>query len=468
MRKLIAICLSAVFLLASTASAISIPDEQKLGKEFMEMVEDQGMILHDPAADSLINTVGAHILSTVPSQPFHFDFNLINDDTFNAFASPAANIFVHRGLFATLDTVDELAGILAHEIAHAVSRHVSQSIDRSKLVGIGTLAGMLAGVLLGAAGGGEAASAITVGSMAAGQSTMLAFTRENETEADQKAILFLDRTGYDPQGLLSGLNKMRSADTFGMDAIPDYFKTHPGTGNRIAHIAGILADHKDPPDKPKPPATYDFQMVKYRIIGLYGDPEKYLPSLQGRLSRHPDDPAVNYGMGLLMAKLRHMDQAETYLQKALASRIFDPLILLELGHLNIEKGNYDKALDILQGLKSDPVLGNLATYYSAVAQIETGDLDGAEQGLTRVLDTDPKGIPRANFHMAHIMARKSNDPMSHYYLGLYHAQTRDLKNAVIHLKRAVETLADEKRKKEAQKELDRVQMKIKKARQGVS
>lgn len=455
-----------VFLSVSTASAISIPDEQKLGKEFMKMIQDQGLILHDPVINHLINTVGNHILRGVPPQPFHYDFYLINDDSFNAFASPSANIFIHRGLFASLDTIDEFAGIMAHEISHAVSRHVSQSIDRSKIVSIGSMAGMLAGILLGAGGGGDAASAVTIGSMAAGQSSMLAFTRENETEADQKGVLFLDRTGYDVHGLLSSLQKMRAADYFGMDGIPDYFKTHPGTGNRIVNLAGILADHKDPPDKPKPPETFDFQMVKYRTIGLYGDPDKYLSTLESRLARHPDDAAINYGLGLLYSRLRRTDQAEIRLQKALSIRLFDPMILLELGRLNIDKGNNEKAISVLSGIKDDKILGTLTTYYMAVAQIETGDLPSAETGLTQVLERQPEAFPRAYFHMAHIMSRQSNQPMSHYYLGVYHARTRDFKNAVYHLNRAVETLTDPAYKEKAEKELEKLRGKNKKPRQG--
>jgi len=302
--------------------------------------------------------------------------------------------------------------------------------------------------------------------MAAGQSSMLAYTRENETEADQKGQIFLDHTGYDPQGLLSSLQKMRAADYFGMDGIPDYFKTHPGTGNRIVNLAAILADHKDPPDKPQRPKTFDFQMVKYRVIGLYGDPAKYMDTLKGRLARDPDDAAINYGIGLLYSRLRQLDLAETHLQKALSARLFDPMILLSIGRLNIDKGNFEKALTVLSGIKDDKVLGNLATYYAAIAQIETGDLPSAEKELKKVLDEEPDSFPKAYFHMAHIMSRTSNAPMSHYYLGVYHAKTRDVKNAVYHLSRAIETIEDPAYKEKAQKELDSLKGKDKKPRQG--
>ena len=404
------------------------------------------------------------MLRFYPPQPFHFDFNLINDDSFNAFASPASNLFVHRGLIATLESMDEFAGVMAHEVAHAASRHVSQSIDRSKMVAIGSLAGMLAGVLLGAAGGGgDVGSALSIGSMAAGQSSMLAFTRENETEADQKAVLFLDKTGYAPEGLLSGLNKIRETDYQGIEGVPDYFKTHPGTGTRIAHLAGILADHKDPANKPAPPENYDYQMVKYRLIGLYGDPDVYLAKVKHKLDEDPDNPALNYGIGLLYGRTHRIDLGITHLHKTLAKEIFNPMVLLELGRLHINNDSHEEALSVLEGITQDKIIGDLATYYSAIAQIEIGKLAAARANLTKVLDRNKKGgFARANYHLANIMSQQQNAPMSHYYLGIYYSERRDFKNAFRHLNRAIETLEDQKIKEDAQTRLDKLRDKAKK------
>ena len=198
--RILALAVAFVLLFPPHGSAISIPDEKKLAEKFMEKIHSRRIILKDPVANHMVTTIGTNILAALPPQPFNYAFYIINDDRFNAFASPAANIFFNRGLICSLSSIDELAGIMGHEIAHSVSRHVSQSIDRAKLVNIGTLAGMLAGAIVGSTGGGsEAARALSVGSMAAGQSTMLSFTRDNETEADQKALLFLKRPVTHPK-----------------------------------------------------------------------------------------------------------------------------------------------------------------------------------------------------------------------------------------------------------------------------
>ncbi len=444
-----------VFLFPDAGFAISIPDELKLGKEYLQLIKDKGVILHDPVAQKMIDIVGNAIVKPLPPQPFHFDFYMINDDSFNAFATPAANIFVHRGLIASLDTMDELAGILAHEIGHAVGRHVSQSIDRSKIVGTGSLAGMLAGILVGAASGSsEAGQALTIGSMAAGQSAMLTYTRENETEADQKAVLFLEKTGYSPDGILESLLKIRQTDYQGIENIPDYFKTHPGTTARVSHLSGILADYKPPADKPLPPENFDYNMVKYRVIGLYGDLDTYIPKIELALQNNPDNVAFHYGLGLLYGRATRMNEGIEQLNKALAKNPFEPMILLELGRLYIRNTEYNRAITILDSMADDPLLEDWAVFNRSIAQIHTGNLPAAQKGLEHVLSTDKPGFEKANYHMAEIMSRESKQALSNYYLGVYYARIHDEQNAARQLERALDTLDDEKMREKAENELE--------------
>ena len=111
-----------------------------------------------------MNKIGNRILSVLPQQPFNYHFYVIKEDVYNAFATPAGHIFVYTGLLDAMDEEEELAGILGHEIAHVYCRHISQKIERSKKIGIATLAGIAAGILLGVGGAGEAANAVTMGS----------------------------------------------------------------------------------------------------------------------------------------------------------------------------------------------------------------------------------------------------------------------------------------------------------------
>nr|WP_320193381.1 M48 family metalloprotease [uncultured Desulfobacter sp.] len=454
-KQAVSLILSIVLLFPATTFAISIPDELKLGKEYLQLIKDKGVILHDPVAQKMIEIVGNAIVKQLPPQPFHFDFFMINDDSFNAFATPAANIFVHRGLITSLDNIDELAGILAHEIGHAVGRHVSQSIDRSKIVATGSLAGMIAGILIGAAAGSsEAGQALTYGSMAAGQSAMLTYTRENETEADQKAVLFLEKTGYSPKGILDSLLKIRQTDYQGVENIPDYFKTHPGTAARVSHLSAILTDYTPPADKPSPPENFDYNMVKYRVIGLYANPDAYIPKIEIALHNDPDNVAFHYGLGLLYGRVTRINEGIEQLNKALAKDPFDPMILLELGRLYIRNTEYSRAITILDSMADAPLLGDWAIFNRSVAQIQNGNLPAAQKGLEHVLDNGKPGFEKANYHMAEIMSRQSEKALSNYYLGVYYARIHDEQNAARQLERALDTLDDEKMREKAQNELE--------------
>src|SRR3989339_59579 len=438
--------LTAIFLfisfLSNTCLAISIPDEKELGKKFIEQVNKSRMLLHDPIANHMVNAVGRHLLSFLPPQAFDYSFYIVDDDVFNAFASPGANIFAYRGLITSLDSIDELAGIIGHEIAHAASRHVSESIDRSKYISIGSLAGVLAGILVGSKSGGDAAGTLIKGSLALGQTAMLAFTRENETEADEKGIMFLKESCYSPEGLLSGLMKIRESDYRGVENIPDYVKTHPGTGTRIAHVETILSGYE--PSKEKLACREDlrFEMVKYRLIGLYGALEPSYAELTNLLEKDPDNAALHYGIGLIYDRKFRKTEALSHLKRALSINIFDPMILLELGRIYQENGEQEKALDVLKAVESDPVMGVMARFHEGAAHLELKNLKQAESLFNFVIEKAPLAYPAAYYNLANIMSIRNKPDLSHYYLGLFYFETGNIKTAMVHLTKALETLSD--------------------------
>ncbi|MBW2654506.1 MAG: M48 family metalloprotease [Deltaproteobacteria bacterium] len=443
----------------NSSFAISIPEEKKVAKKFMKMVQEKQMILNDPIASHMITQVGNHILSFLPPQPFDYSFYIVDDDVFNAFASPAANIFAYRGLITALDSIDELAGIIAHEIAHAASRHVSESIDRAKFINIGSLAGMLAGAIIGSQSGGDAGAAIITGTMAVGQTAMLAFTRENETEADEKGIMFLKKSCFAPEGLLSGLMKIREADYRGVEGIPDYVKTHPGTGNRIAHVETILAGYTPLKNKAECEENFKFNMVKYRLLGLYADIEPTFNLLTTKLEGNPsgaDAAAIHYGMGLIYARKFMKEKALSHLKKALSINIFDPMILLEMGRIYLQNGEPQKALNVLKGIESDPIMGLGVKFHQAGAHLELRNLKKAKNLLNTIINTSPSLYPRAYFNLANIMSLEKNPSLSHYYLGVYYSEINNNKIAIAHLNKALDKLKDKTKIEKAKKLLDQL------------
>ena len=257
------------FFLPKVALSITVAEEEELSREFMKIIQKNYKFVEDPVIVNYVNKVGKKIVSVLSPQPFTYRFYIIKDDVYNAFATPAGHIFIYSGLMAAMDNEEELAGILGHEIAHVLCRHISQKIDRSKKISIATLAGIAAGIFLGAEGAGEVGNAVIVGSMAAGQSMTLAYSRKDERQADQIGLKYLTKAGYSGDGLLTMLSKIRSKHWFGTEQIPTYLATHPAPEERLAYIATWLEkNRKKPPPKT---ASSEFKRVRTRLIALYSD-----------------------------------------------------------------------------------------------------------------------------------------------------------------------------------------------------
>jgi len=351
-----------------------------------------------------------------------------------------------------------VAGILGHEIAHAESRHVSQSIDRAKMINIGTMAGILAGIFIGA-GQGDLGQGIVFGSMAAGQSAILSFTRENETEADEKGLDHLKQTCFSSAGLLNGLLKIRASDWRGIEGIPDYFKTHPGTKLRIAHIESMMAGEKYKSDPHTCSQDFRYNMIKQRVAALYGNASDNEAKLNKLIINDPENIAYLYGMGLTLARKGRKKEAISYLQKAHSKNLFDPMILLEIGRVYLSDGEPDQAKNILQSIENEPVIGTMATYHLGNARLELGELKQAQDDFQKVISIIPTSFPKAYYDLANVLTQQGQTGLSHYYLGLYYSEIYKDKNTLFHLKKALETISEKDKIENAKKIITKINQK---------
>jgi len=216
----------------STAFAISIEDERKMGQQFAISVQRMFPVVDDDFAVNYFSDLGHYLLRSLDSKPFPFNFYIINDPTLNAFAGPGGQVFFFTGIIDVMDSVDELAAVLSHEIAHVTARHISKRMEQSKKINLATMAGILAGILIG----GAAAAPIMTGSMAAAQQAQLSYSREDERQADQLGFKYSSAGGFDPLEMIQTLKKIRRAQIIGTDSIPPYLLTHPGGPERMSNF----------------------------------------------------------------------------------------------------------------------------------------------------------------------------------------------------------------------------------------
>ena len=435
--------------------SITVKEEEDMSRQIMEMIHKYYKIVDDPSVVAYVNNIGKRILSALPQQPFKYRFYVIDEDVYNAFATPGGHIFVYTGLLDAMEEEEELAGILGHEIAHVYCRHISQKIDRSKKIGVATLAGIAAGILLGVGGAGEAASAVTMGSMAAGQTAELSYSRENEMQADQFGLKFTTAAGYSASGLLKILKKIRSKTWFGSDQIPKYLMTHPAVEDRIAFIGSWL-DTYDRTSKPIPLVNQDaFKRVHTRVETSYGDEETVFSKLKADVARNPEDPLAHYRFGLILARAGQRQEAIAQIRIALTKRAFDPYILKDLGWIYFLDGQFPQALKTLQSacgmIPDDPE----CLFYLGRTQMELGNLAEASDNLLKLTRQAPR-FAQAYYFLGQSLGQQQMLGDAHYYLGVFYLRKRDFKNAKVQLEQALKYPQDDEKRKQVNEWLDKM------------
>ncbi len=231
----VAVLLLMAFLLVSFNSFSAERDlskEQKLGKKLSEDIEKKYEVIEDLNQNLLITEIGNKLAEASEMREMKFYFRILKKDGPNAFSIPGGYIYVTYDLFDYVQSDDELAGILAHEIAHIIHNHaLKQTRDNTKF----TLLTILAVLLTGEPDVGVLGKLTTI--------TLLnQYSREYEEEADLTAIDLLIKTGYNPVGFLTFLERLYTREMFKPELNLGIFQTHPETENRVNYIKEKLQE----------------------------------------------------------------------------------------------------------------------------------------------------------------------------------------------------------------------------------
>ena len=224
-----------VFLFSSCRSkdgdfnVFSTEDDLNFGKQYVAQIENDPKdfkLLNEqdyPDAYKTVHDITHQIIQSphlyYPDE-FAWEVHIIeNDSVLNAFCTPGGYIYVYTGLIKFLDSEDQLAGVLGHEIAHADLRHSTEQM--TKQYGVGLILRLIFG------------SSNTMSSIA-GSLVNLSFSRSDETEADMQSVVYLSDTDYDPRGVARFFEKLESrGETMGQ---LQFLSTHPNPENRVHNI----------------------------------------------------------------------------------------------------------------------------------------------------------------------------------------------------------------------------------------
>ncbi len=213
---------------------ISEGQEIAMGREADQQVQQQLGLYPDPELQAYVERIGKRLAAASERPDLPWTFRVVDDPVVNAFAIPGGFIYVTRGLMAHLTSEAELVSVLGHEIGHVTGRHSVEQMSKAQLAQVGLIAGAILQPELARTYGDLASTGLQV--------LFLKYGRDDEREADDLGLRYLDREGYDPRqmgevfetlGRVSGQQKQ--------GRIPNWLSTHPTPEDRIQRINAHIA-----------------------------------------------------------------------------------------------------------------------------------------------------------------------------------------------------------------------------------
>jgi predicted Zn-dependent protease len=342
---------------------------------------------------------------------------IVQSPDINAFVAGGPNIFLYTGLMLKADSAQEIVAVLSHELGHIAGGHLIRGHDEMKNASfeslLGSIVGIGAAILAGNGGAGVAAAA---GASSMAQRNYLAFSRVQESSADQAALSGMRKAHYNPSGMISFLQKMQGEELLPESQQDKYIQTHPLTQERIEAVQhGVeTSPYKN---QPEPAAWKDqFARIKAKLTGFinpgqvawtYADKDHSIPA--------------QYARAIAAYRQNHVQEALAGIDRLLAAEPDNPYFLELKGQMLVDFGKvgeavpyYRKAVDLLPGAG----LIRIAYGGAILNSFEDNDpqrLQQAADQLERAVRDEPRSI-LAQRLLATAYGRMGREPAAKLHL----------------------------------------------------
>lgn len=258
-------------------TTVSLSEMQKAAQQHPDVVKQFGGAADQKLTDYVAG-VGRRVAvnTNVANAASVYKVTVLNSPVRNAFAVPGGYVYVTRELLALMNSEDELAFVLGHEMGHVAARHGQKRQTRST---ISTLGAAIAQVLTGSEAVGQIASQV-------GQGVVLGYSRAQENEADTLGERYMIATGYDPYAAPRILGALGAAETLDSTVAgraqaqqASWTRSHPLSAERVQRTTAIARQAG-----PVRPQNRDRYLAAIDGMVYGDDPRQGI--VDGRLFRH--------------------------------------------------------------------------------------------------------------------------------------------------------------------------------------
>ncbi|WP_242465369.1 M48 family metallopeptidase [Psychrobacter sp. M9-54-1] len=206
-----------------------------LGEWSLRNINGRAKMEHDPWIYETIKEMTWR-LNAQARQQAPLGLVIIDNPSINAFAAPGGVIGLNTGTILAASSMDEIASVVAHEVAHISQHHYESGADERKKALLMQIGGMLAAIAASAVDG-DAAAAVMMGSQTATMNSSMAFSRNNERDADRVGMQIMNQAGYDPRAMprfFATMNQKSQLNQTANQFLPSFVRSHPLSNERLS------------------------------------------------------------------------------------------------------------------------------------------------------------------------------------------------------------------------------------------
>ena len=370
-------------------------------------------ILRDAETEAFLNQISAPLIKAAGLSPDNVQVLLINDPSINAFVAGGQIVWIHSGLITAADNVDQLEGVIAHELGHIEGGHIIRSAEGIKAATGVTLLSMLLGAAALAAGGGEAGMGIMAAGQQAAMGKYLAFSRTQESSADLAGARYLSKAGISGKGSLEFFKKLQNQEY--RLAIPQdnsYSRTHPLSGERIAVLRDVYEADPAWNAKTPPKLEDEFERIKAKLFGFVSDPDQTMRTYPESDQSIP----AHYARAYAWHKSAYPDKALAETDALLRAEPHDPYFLELEGQVLLENGRPNDAIAPLR---------------EAVRLTNSQPLISVLLGHALIATEDDAHFAEAEQVLRAAVAKDRDNPFAWYQLGVVYERRGDHARAAL-------------------------------------
>lgn len=363
-------------------------------------------VLRDAETEALMAEATAPLSRAAGLDDKNVQLMVINDPSINAFVAGGQIVWLHSGLIATADNLNQVQGVIAHELGHIEGGHIIRTSEGIKEATGIQLVTLLLGAAALAAGGGEAGMGIMAAGQQAAMGRFLSFNRSQESSADAAGARYLHTAGISGKGSLDFFKKLQNLEYRLYVPQDTYVRTHPLSTDRISALTNLY-EHDAAWNKPGDPVLEArFQRVKAKLIGFVGDPPRTLqlyPLTDQSIPAH-------YARAYAYHKSAYTDQSLLEVQALLKAAPHDPYFLELQGQVLLEAGKPVEAIaplrEAVQRTNGQPLIATLLGH-ALIATDDDKYLEEAERVLRNAVSRDREN-PFAWYALGNVYQRKGD------------------------------------------------------------